>query len=152
MANVAGLQVHGLNHAGFTVTDLEAALAFLTEGLGFTLISRALRPGDMAQRLTGVPGAKVEIAFVALDGFQLELIRFHQGGGEGGAIASPACPGSAHIALSVTDVAAVSELAQRHGARLLGDVVTIPAGPNMGGKVGYLHHPAGLLLELIARG
>ena len=144
--------VQGLNHTGFTVTDLDAALAFLTEGLGFTLISRAFRPGDMAERLTGVAGAQVEIAFVAREALQIELIRFHAGGVETMPINSPSYPGSAHIALNVSDVTACVERAKQFGAQLLGDIVTIPAGPNMGGKVGYLHHPAGFLLEVLARG
>lgn len=110
--------IKGMNHIGFTVTDLDAAIGFLTGCAGFDLVSREGRPPEMAQRLTGVAGADVEIAFVRNAGLLVELLRFHAPDLTGAAIPTPAHPGAVHLALDVDDIAAFLNHAASHGLSL----------------------------------
>jgi catechol 2,3-dioxygenase-like lactoylglutathione lyase family enzyme len=49
------------DHTGITVRDLDRALAFWRDTLGFKLMYRARREGTYAAEVTGVPGATIEI-------------------------------------------------------------------------------------------
>lgn len=138
-----------LNHVGFTVSVLDAPIAWLIEAFDFKLTSRAARPPGLAQALTGVEGAEVEIAFLEIDGLVLELIRYHSPDRRHDALPDPATLAAAHVALTVPDIESAIDDAQRHGVRVLGDIVTVPAGPNRGGRLAYLCHPAGVFVELI---
>lgn len=137
-----------LNHVGFTVTALDPPIAWLTEAFGFVVVSRARRPAGLAQALTGVMGADVEIVFLEIEGLVLELIRYHAPERED-PMPDPANVAAAHVALSVPDIGAAIADAQAHGVSVLGEVVTVPAGPNRGGRLAYLRHPSGVFVELI---
>lgn len=141
--------ISGVNHIGFTVTDLDAAIAFLTECAESELLSREGRPPEMARRLTGVADADVEIAFVAGAGLLIELLRYHAPELTDVPVPTPAHPGAMHLALDVSNISAFVRRAASHGLNLRGEVLTIPAGPNKGGKVAYASHPSGLSLELL---
>lgn len=137
-----------LNHVGFTVRDLDSAIAWLTGILGFVPGSRAGRPPGLAQALTGVIGAEVEIAFLDRPGLRLELLRYHAPQSDSG-LPGPADPGAVHVALTVDDLRGIVAASALHGVRLLGEVIRVPEGPNRGAQVAYLHHPAGIMVELI---
>jgi len=141
--------IKGMNHIGFTVRNLDTAVAFLTECAGFTLLSREGRPAGMAQRLTGVEGAQVEIAFVQHGTLRVELLRFHAPDLADHPLPTPAHPAAAHLALDVEDIEAFMQRAAPYDLHLLGEILTIPALPNKGGKVAYACHPSGLCLELL---
>jgi catechol 2,3-dioxygenase-like lactoylglutathione lyase family enzyme len=145
------MQAYGrpaLNHVGFVVDDLDAAAAWLTGVLGFDLTSRAGRPPGLAEALTGVAGAEVEIAFLDRPGLRLELLRYHAPE-SAGPLPGPADTGAVHLALTVDDLAGIVAASAPHGVRLLGQVIRVPEGPNRGAQVAYLRHPAGLMVELI---
>jgi len=138
-----------LNHTGFTVSDLDGPLAWLVDGLGFRLLSRAGRPHGLATALTGVANADVEIAFLEGPGLVVELLRYKAPARPQTPMPDPATPGAAHLALDVSDIDAAIAVSQRFGAQILGRVVTVPAGSNIGARLAYVAHPAGIALELI---
>jgi catechol 2,3-dioxygenase-like lactoylglutathione lyase family enzyme len=137
-----------LNHVGFTVRGLDGPICWLTGVLGFVLTSRAGRPPGLAEALTGVAGAQVEIAFLDRPGLRLELLRYHAPV-SASALPGPADHGAVHVALTVDDLAAIVAASAAHGVRLLGQVIRLPEGPNRGAQVAYLHHPEGIMVELI---
>lgn len=137
-----------LNHVGITVGDLNRSIALFECCFGFTLRARAGRPAGMAARLTGVAGAEVEIAFLDRPGLLVELLAFAQPETDA-AIPSPHHPGAVHLAFELTDIATTLEQGRPFGLRLLGEVLSIPAGPNKGGRVAYAQQDTGVTLELI---
>src|SRR5262245_38635666 len=92
----------GVHHVGFNVPDLDEAIAFFTEVLGFTLVERAvgLAPGT-------------RMAIVAFAGAHIELLQFHPTG-EVAPIPGLQDHGGCHLALTITDLdAAVAYLRSR---------------------------------------
>jgi catechol 2,3-dioxygenase-like lactoylglutathione lyase family enzyme len=71
------MTVKRMDNVGIVVEDLDAAIEFFTE-LGLELEGRAPIAGDWADRITGLPDMRVEIAMLRTpDGHsRLELSRF----------------------------------------------------------------------------
>ena len=146
---MASFELQGFNHTGVIVTDLDRAIEFFRDLLGFEVLSRAPRDPALIGRMTGLPAPEVEIAHLQGPGHRVELIRY---AGDGiRHIDRPRVydDGAAHIALDVDDVVAAVEAAAGHGLAPVGEIITIDDGPNRGRKVVYLHSGFGLLIEFI---
>lgn len=146
---MAGFEVRGFNHTGVIVTDLDRAIGFFRDLLGFEILSRAPRDPALIGRMTGLSGPEVEIAYLQGPGHRIELIRYATDGGRSSVPPKVYDDGSAHLALDVDDVDAAVEAAARHGFELVGEVIAIDQGPNRGRKVVYLESVYGLLIEFI---
>jgi catechol 2,3-dioxygenase-like lactoylglutathione lyase family enzyme len=134
--------VLGVHHVALTVRDLDASANFY-ESLGFALERRLEFDGPGAERVTGVPGASLEMAFLMLDGVRLELIRFDPAGEQ--RVGEINDLGTAHICLEVNEIGRVhSELAAR-GARFVSPPYHHPSGVSMA----YFGDPDGNLVELL---
>lgn len=97
-----------IDHVGFNVPDLDQAIAFFTDALGFTLVERAAGL---------VPGT--QMAIVEYAGAHVELLQFHPAG-EAAAIPGLRDHGGCHLALTITDLdAAVAYLRTLAGVRLV---------------------------------
>ncbi len=144
-----GFRVMGTNHTSFTVSSLDRAIAFFRDCLHFDLVSRAPRDPALVARITGVPGAQVEIAFVRGPGHTVELIEYKAPADRGRVEARPCDAGFAHLALNVDDVDAAVEAAARFGVTPVSPPVAIDQGPNRGHKVVYLRDPDGVTIEFI---
>lgn len=142
-------KVLSTNHTSFTVSDLDRSLAFFREALGFEVTSRAPRSRELAERVTGVEGADLVVAYVQGPGHRLELIEY-QGPPERGAVRPRPCDvGFAHIAFDVDDMDAAIAAAAAHEVRPINRTAVIDAGPNKGGKAVYLRDPDGITIEFI---
>ena len=146
---MATIRLRGFNHTGVIVTDLDRAIGFLRDLLGFELLSRAPRDPALIGRMTGLPAPRVEIAHLQGPGHRVELIRYATNGVRDLDRPRVYDDGAAHIALDVADVAAAVAAAAAHGLTPVGEIVTIDAGPNQGRQVVYLASPYGLLIEFI---
>jgi catechol 2,3-dioxygenase-like lactoylglutathione lyase family enzyme len=146
---MASFELNGFNHTGVIVTDLDRAIGFFRDLLGFELLSRAPRDPGLIGRMTGLPAPEVEIAHLQGPGHRIELIRY--AGARGRNLERPRVydDGAAHVALDVDDVAAAVVAAARHGLEPVGEIIAIDEGPNRGRKVVYLQSGYGLLIELI---
>jgi catechol 2,3-dioxygenase-like lactoylglutathione lyase family enzyme len=142
-------RVMGTNHTSFTVSSLDRAIAFFCDCLDFELASRAPRDPALVARITGVPGAQVEIAFVRGPGHTVELIEYKAPADRGRVQARPCDAGFAHLALNVDDVEAAVDAAARFGVTPVSPPVAIDQGPNRGRKVVYLRDPDGVTIEFI---
>ncbi|MBD9375707.1 VOC family protein [Rhizobium sp. ARZ01] len=138
-----------LNHTGITVGDLDRSIALFSDLFEFELVSRAPRDPDLISRVIGVPGARVEIAYMRnASGGTVELLAY-SGPDERQAFAPRACDlGSLHLGFNV-DIDAALAKASKHGLEPMGEVIVIDAGPNQGARIAYLRNPEGLVLELI---
>jgi catechol 2,3-dioxygenase-like lactoylglutathione lyase family enzyme len=101
----------GVNHVALTVAELGSSARFYEE-LGFELERRLTFDGPGAERVTGVPGARLEMEFLVLGAFRLELIQYSPPGKH--AVGDVNDVGSVHICLEVDRIADVySRLAAR---------------------------------------
>ena len=134
--------VLGVHHIALTVRDLDVSASFY-ESLGFTLERRLGFDDPGAERVTGVAGANLQMAFLTLDGTRLELIQFEPAGEQ--QVAEINDLGSAHICLEVSQIGHVySELAAR-GTRFISPPYHHPSGVSMA----YFGDPDGNRLELL---
>jgi catechol 2,3-dioxygenase-like lactoylglutathione lyase family enzyme len=133
-----------LDHTGHVVPDLDAALAFFTDVLGCTIVSRhgpLADEGDAMARIYGAhPRAAVRFAFVELHGRRIELTEWQAPDQQ--AFAPRACDvGGSHIAVGVTDLAAAMDfLRSQPGVTLFEES---PRG------FVYFTAPWGMLLQLV---
>ncbi len=144
-----GFRVTGTNHTSFTVSNLDRALGLFRDGLGFEVTSKAPRDPRLTERITGVPGADLLIAFVRAPGHSIELIEYRAPAEKGRVNARPCDAGFAHIAFNVDDVDAALAAVEPHGVKPLSDPVTIDQGPNKGRRVVYTRDPDGITIEFI---
>lgn len=146
-----GFRVLAANHTSFTVSSLDRSVAFFTGCLGFQLVSRAPRDPKIVEKVTGVEGADMEIAFVRGPGQVVELIEYKAPAGRGRVDARPCDAGFAHLALDVDDVDAAVAAAALYGVKAINPPLAIDQGPNKGRKVVYVRDWDGVTLEFIGK-
>ena len=139
--------ITGFNHTSFTVPDLDRAVRFWTEALGFRTASVGERSGDWQARVTGVRGAQLKVAHLHGYGHHMEFIQYLSG-----TAASPRhepnMSGAAHVCLEVTDIQATAAQLLAAGASLQGEMVEVSTGAAAGGWAGYIRDPNGIIIEL----
>ena len=89
----------GADHIGVKTADMEKAIRFYTEVLGFSLLQR-IKPGD------------VELVFVKLGDTVVELVEAKAGEKYADGLVN-------HLALKVSDIFAAVELLRQHGTEML---------------------------------
>lgn len=139
-----------IHHTGFTVSDLDRSIAYFIDVLGFSLTSRAPRDIAIVEKVTGIPGANIETAYVTHGDYHVELIRYHNPPAKR-IEALPCDAGHGHIAFDVENIEAFIEASLSHNVLPISDPVENTAGPNAGAKVVYLRDGDGITFEFIQR-
>ena len=139
--------IQGIRHTGLVVKDLELALHFWCEVLGFTLVKRMDESGAHIDAMMGLEDVRVTTAKLAApDGRMLELLRFHSHPDHPTWHGKPYSTGLTHFALAVDDLDQTVSTLMREG-------VIFPAPPQFSpdgyAKVIYAQGPEGVLLELV---
>lgn len=138
------------NHTGITVKDLDHSIAMFEELFGLEMISRAPRDPAVISRIIGVPGARVEVAYMRGANTTLELLCYSSPDDCTIYWPRPCDLGSLHLAFNVPDMPLALEKTARFNLELMGEVVVIDAGPNKGSMIAYLRSPLdGLIIEII---
>lgn len=141
------------NHTSFTVRSLDETLPFFTDVLGFEITSRDTRDPEVIERITGVRGAEVEIAYLRIGDHTLEMIEYKGPANRVEHVLRPCDVGFAHIAFDVGDIAALIDRAASFGVYPISPpVVNTRGGPNQGALVVYLRMSDGVTVELIQGG
>ena len=146
---MSGFKVLSTNHTSFTVSNLDRTLAFFRDALGFGVTSKAPRDPDAIERITGVEGSEVMIAYVRGPGHSIELIEYLAPAGRGKVESRPCDTGFAHVAYDVDDLDAAMAAAIKHGFSARGSVYSVDQGPNAGARVVYLVDEDGITVEFI---
>jgi catechol 2,3-dioxygenase-like lactoylglutathione lyase family enzyme len=142
------VNVKKLSHQGLCVSDLERAVAFYRDGLGFQEISRMTFSDPGTQRLLGLPGARLETIYLRRDGCTLELLHFPQPGTHLGDAPRPMNRvGLTHLSFLVDDLDAVLPALQALGATVLTE--TRLAADRDGADVVFVTDPDGTRIELV---
>jgi glyoxylase I family protein len=137
------------DHTGFTVANIERSLVFWQDVLGFELSHRAHHTGDLASKVTGVPGAEISIAVLKSPGHRIELLEYHAPPDRKRADLRPCDVGSAHVALTVDNLDAVINTIAGSGWRAVGEPQALKTGPNAGKRVIYVRDPDGTTIEFM---
>ena len=142
-------EVRSVSHTGITVSDLDEAVGFWTEVLGFEFLGSGEVGGTLVENTTGVPGAHVRVAMVSKGGASIELAQFTAPEDRKTMRPRPCDVGSFHVAVEVDDIEAVAEACAGHGWDMPARIETYSEGSLAGTKVVYLFNDDGTVIELI---
>ena len=146
---MAQARVLGTNHTSFTVRSLDRTLGFFRDALGFEVTSRAPREPAVIEGITGVKGARVEIAFARGHGHNVELIEYSGPDDRTVLKPRPCDIGFVHLAFDVADVDEAIAAAEPHGFKPIRPPLRVDKGPNAGGRAVYLRDEDGMAVEFI---
>jgi catechol 2,3-dioxygenase-like lactoylglutathione lyase family enzyme len=139
--------IASFNHFSLTVSNLDKSVDFYQNLIGLELISCADRPQEYSEKVTGIKGSQLKVAYLRGHGITLELIEY-----AGSKKRTPStCDniGAGHICFNVDSLSDVLEQFKKHGAKLVGEVVEVVAGANKGALAVYTSDPDGIVIELI---
>lgn len=141
--------IRSVLHYGFTVSDLEEAISFFRDLLGFELTVLRKDVTGYVEKVVGMPGTWMQIAEVtAPDGSIIELIEYTAPKGE--KINSKTCnPGVGHIAFVVDNLQGMYQDLSAKGVQFVNPPIFIEYGPHKGMGVCYLKGPDGITLEFL---
>jgi catechol 2,3-dioxygenase-like lactoylglutathione lyase family enzyme len=142
--------ITGFNHTSFTVTDMDRAVRFWTEAMGFEAASVSPRAGDWQAAVTGVEGAELLVAHLYGYGSHIEFIQYVEGAAPGGPT-GPNAPSAAHVCFEVSDIEATWKRLLAAGASAQGEIADVSSGVMQGVRAGYLRDPNGIIIELVER-
>lgn len=147
--STGAFRILAADHTGITVSDLERSLSFWRDVLGFELSHRAHQTGELAAKITGVPGAEILIAVLKAPGHKIELLEYRAPAARKALAPLPCDVGSVHVALTVNDLDAVLAAMAASGWTSAGEPQTLAVGPNAGKRVVYVRDPDGTTIELM---
>jgi len=139
------------DHTGITVSNLERALDFWQNVLGFEFSHRAYQTSEMASEITGVAGAEIKLAVVkAPGGHRIELLEYLAPPDRKQHVDLRPCDvGSIHVALTVDNLEVVLKKIAESRWKAAGEPQTLKQGPNAGKRVVYVRDPDGTTIELM---
>jgi catechol 2,3-dioxygenase-like lactoylglutathione lyase family enzyme len=139
----------GVNHTSFTVSDVERSVAFYQDLLGMELLSLGERDPAFSQKITGIPGAHLKVAYLrAPDGHRLELIQYLSPAGKRLDTVTNNV-GSGHLAFDVEDLPRLFQALTAKGVKFKSPPLEVPTGPNRGTLAVYCTDPDGITLEFL---
>lgn len=139
--------ITAIRHVGLVVADLEKAIKFWCDTMGFVVSRQMEESGPHIDAMMGLKDVRVTTAKLAApDGNLLELLCFHSHPDKHQWEGRPYSTGFTHLALTVQDI---DETLRR--LKLVG--ASVPAEPQLSPdgqvKVIYASGPEGVLLELV---
>ena len=128
--------IKSIHHVAVVIDDMEKALSFWRDGLGMHL-----------QELRDVPAEKSQIAFLPLEGAEVELVMPTSDDSGIAKYLAKRGPGMHHICLEVDDIAGMLAQLKTKGIRLINEE---PRTSPDGKKYAFIHpeSTAGVLVEL----
>jgi catechol 2,3-dioxygenase-like lactoylglutathione lyase family enzyme len=136
-----------IRHTGLVVANLESALHFWRDVLGFRLVKQMDESGPHIDAMMGIKNVLVTTAkLVAPDERMIELLHFHSHPDRPAWTGTPYSTGFTHLAMTVADIDASCEKLKSEGV-----VFDAPPqlSPDGAVKVTYGRGPEGVLLELV---
>jgi catechol 2,3-dioxygenase-like lactoylglutathione lyase family enzyme len=141
--------IRAFNHTSFTVGDMDRAVKFWTDAMGFTPASVSERQGDWQARVTGVPGARLLVAHLFGHGHHMEFIQYLDAPAGATATYAPDAPGAAHVCFEVSDIRDTAERLLAAGASWQGEIAEVVHGTYRGAYAAYVRDPNGIVIELV---
>ena len=138
----------GIRHTGIVVRDLEKALYFYRDLLGFKIVKKTRESGDYIDTVCGLKNASVVIAKLSSDDNNLiELLCFSSPASESSAVAgSLTDKGFTHISFTVENIDVIYESLNKAG-------ICFNSSPQVSAdgyaKVVFCRDPEGNFIELV---
>jgi methylmalonyl-CoA/ethylmalonyl-CoA epimerase len=129
-------RIQRINHVAVVVEDMEKSLAFWRDALGMPV-----------QQLRDVPAEQSQVAFLPLEGSEVELIRPTSDDSGIARYLAKRGPGMHHICLEVDGLVAMLDQLKARGVRLINEEARTAAD---GRKYAFVHPEStgGVLVEL----
>lgn len=139
--------ISAIRHTGLVVADLERALHFWCDVLGFKVAKQMDESGPHIDAMMGLRDVRMTTAKLAApDGNMIELLCFHSHPDQPRWDGTPYSTGFTHIALTVDDLDQLVSKFTQEGFSF----PAIPQhSPDGNVKVIYAKGPEGILLELV---
>jgi catechol 2,3-dioxygenase-like lactoylglutathione lyase family enzyme len=139
--------ITAIRHVGLVVNDLEMALGFWCETIGFVVLRRMEEAGPHIDAMMGLKDVRVTtVKLSAPDGNLLELLCFHSHPDKPRWTGTPFSTGLTHIALTVNELDETCLRLKGVGVKFFAEPQISPDGS---AKVTYAAGPEGVLLELV---
>ena len=138
-----------MNHISFTVSDLEKSIDFYHRILGLELLDKSDRDVEFSEKVTGIRGARLKIAYLRTTNCAVELIQYLSP--QGVQLDTKTCNiGSAHVCFIVDRFHKMVKKLEENNVRFSGKPTIIPAGPNKGKAVLYFEDNDSNTIEIIS--
>jgi glyoxylase I family protein len=142
------MSVLRVGHIGVCVSDMEAALRFYCDLLGFRPLTEVQVNDALSAKLLRLPGVDQRTVFVERDGVRLALFALRAPPiRDAGRVRDMNEAGMVALMLRVDDLDATLEKLRGAGVRVLDE--TRVDHPGYGSKLVFVTDPDGLLVELI---
>jgi catechol 2,3-dioxygenase-like lactoylglutathione lyase family enzyme len=139
--------ISAIRHTGLVVADLERALRFWRDLLGFRVAKQMEESGAHLDAMMGLEHVAVTtVKLAAPDGNLIELLHFHSHPDIPEWRGTPCSTGFTHIALTVTNL---DDTCVRLAAAGVTFFAPPQRSPDGNVKVTYCRGPEGVLLELV---
>ena len=138
--------IRGIHHTAISTGDLQRALAFYRDLLGFETVFEAGWPAgtEVADNITGLSGSSAQVAMLRAGNTFIELFQYGSPAPGSGDPNRPVCDhGITHICLDVTDVEDEYQRLTAAGMRF-----HCPPQDLGGSRVTYGRDPDGNVVEL----
>jgi glyoxylase I family protein len=140
-----------MNHMSFTVSDLERSVEFYQKVLGLNLLDIGGRDPLFSEKVTGVKGADLRVAYLGTSNCAVELIQYLSPKGK--KIDTRTCNiGSAHVCFVVDNFQAMIDNLRKNNVVFSGEPSIVPGGPNKGKAVLYFEDPDSNTIEFLSDG
>lgn len=137
-----------VGHIGVCVSDMEAALRFYCDLLGFRALSEVNVNDLLSAKLLRLPGVDQRTVFVERDGVRLALFALRAPSVvDAGRVRAMNEAGMAALMLRVDDLDATLAVLRAAGVHVLDE--TRIEHPDYGSKLVFVTDPDGMLVELI---
>ena len=141
------MKVSGACHTGFSVLDLDEAIAFY-ELFGCEVLWRRETTEQYFRDIVGLPDTVVQAAQMSIPGTEHIVELFEYAPQNERVQLVPNTPGHMHLCFKVDDLPAWYEMLEGAGVRFISLPVLITAGVNSGGYGVYAFDPSGNQVEI----
>ena len=143
--------IKDVHHFSLTVSDMDRSLNFYTEILNAQVLSDVVIQESLEHSVTGIPDARLRIAFLSVHDSLIELVQYLSPIGE--PLRTRTCDtGSAHIAFVVDNIDTTYHDFQLKGVKFKSEPITTGTNPGKIVKCVYFLDPDGITLELVELG
>jgi len=139
--------INGVRHTGIVVNEIENAIKFWVNLLGFKVITDQIEEGEFIDKLLGLNNVSVRtVKLAAQDGSLVELLHFISHKSLPTWDGNPYKTGLTHIAFNVTNISNVVSILEQNGYSQVNRYQKSLSGKVL---VCYVKGFEGLLLELV---
>ena len=139
--------IKGFRHIGIVVQDLDSAMSFWVQTLGFEVIIDSKENTEFIDTMMGLSDSELRTVKLGIQEHCIvELLNFSSHSDLNKWNGSPWSTGITHIAFNVEDIDSLTKKICNAGGRLLGPV---QLSVDKRVRVAYVESPDGVLLELV---